>query len=112
QCGRDLDVQDVVQPLTGQDADEQQSPVAYRQSGPGPDLAEQVVDGDAEEVTRGVAHLPAVHLAHHLQAAPAPLIGHDAPPSWSKPSWSVTSARSPRPVAKSRRAWRPSGVST
>jgi len=52
--GADLDLGHVVAALADEQADQQQPPVADGQARAGPDLGEQVIDGQAEEVAGAV----------------------------------------------------------
>ena len=71
--GLDLQADHVVEPAAHQEADQQQPAVPVRQALAGPHLGEEVLDGDAEEVAVAVADLPAVDLAHGLEAEAAAL---------------------------------------
>src|SRR4029077_10982243 len=65
----DLDGQHVVAAGAGEESDQQQPPVTVTEAGPRPDVGEEVVGGDGEEVACAVGHVEPIDLLHLLQPA-------------------------------------------
>src|ERR1700687_962213 len=100
QGGVDLDLAQILQPERGDHRQRHHPLVAHRQSWPGPDGAEEVGDGQIEElVTFDVGHLPRIDLVHLGEALAAQFVHDhsfvvDAGCGTPSPSASLSSATS------------------